>query len=66
MRTHVGLIHVAAEVDDPDMEMALLRLSGPQLPATLSGTTLLAAWVDFLNLADVVLDRCPFYSRDGC
>jgi hypothetical protein len=28
----------------------------------MSGATLLAAWVDFLKLADAVLRQCPFYS----
>jgi hypothetical protein len=52
----------ASEVADPDMELALLRMSGPRLQAAMSGAVLLAAWVDFLNLADVVLRECPAYS----
>jgi hypothetical protein len=44
------------------MELALLRMSGPRLQAAMSGALLLAAWVDFLNLADVVLRECPAYS----
>ena len=56
------LTEVAAEVADPDMELALLRMSGPRLQAALSGALLLAAWVDFINLADVVLRECPAHS----
>ncbi len=56
------LAHTAAEVEDPDMQRALLRLAGPRLQSALLGSMLLAAWVDFLHLADVVLDRCPYYS----
>ncbi|HZH18370.1 MAG TPA: DUF2380 domain-containing protein [Archangium sp.] len=56
------LTAAAAEVADPDMELALLRMSGPRLQAATSGTLLLAAWVDFLHLADVVLRECPAYS----
>lgn len=56
------LANVAWEVDEPDMGLALLRLSGPRLQAAMSGTTLLAAWVDFLNLAEAVLRQCPAYS----
>ncbi len=56
------LTETASEVAHPDMELALLRMSGPRLQAALSGALLLAAWVDFLNLADVVLRECPAYS----
>jgi hypothetical protein len=56
------LTEAASEVADSDMELALLRMSGPRLQAAMSGTVLLAAWVDFLNLADVVLRECPAYS----
>jgi len=58
------LVQVASEVDDPAMELALLRLSGPRLEAALFGAMLLAAWSDFLNLEDVVLRQCPFYSAE--
>jgi len=58
------LTDAASEVADPDMELALLRMSGPQLQAAMSGTVLLATWVDFLNLADVVLRECPAYSAE--
>src|SRR6218665_699413 len=56
------LAHTASQVDDPDMQLALLRLSGPRLEAALSGTLLLSAWLDFLHFTDVVLQHCPFYS----
>jgi len=56
------LMEASSEVAAPDMELALLRMSGPQLQAALSGTLLLTAWVDFLNLADVVLRECLAYS----
>jgi len=56
------LTEVASEVAHSDMELALLRMSGPRLQAALSGVQLLAAWGDFLNLADVVLRECPAYS----
>ena len=52
----------ASQVEDPDMQLALLRLAGPRLQSALLGSLLLAAWVDFLHLADVVRARCPYYS----
>lgn len=55
------LTRVSSKVHDPDMELALLRLAGPQLQAAISGTTLLAAWLDFLHLAEVVLQQSPTY-----
>ncbi|WP_317987848.1 DUF2380 domain-containing protein [Hyalangium gracile] len=58
------LADTAWAVDEPDMELALLRLSGPRLQAAMSGTTLLAAWVDFLHLAGAVLRQCPAYSTE--
>jgi hypothetical protein len=56
------LAGVASEVDDADMQLALLRLSGPRLQAATSGSMLLAAWLDYLNLAEAVLQKCPAYS----
>ncbi len=47
------LAHAASEVEDVDMQMALLSLAGPRLEAAMLGSLLLAAWVDFLNLLDV-------------
>jgi hypothetical protein len=58
------LADAAWRVDDPDMGRALLRLAGPRLQAAMSGATLLAAWVDFLNLADTVLRQCPYYGTE--
>jgi hypothetical protein len=57
-----SLSNTASEVDDPDMQLAILRLTGSRLEAAMLGSILLAAWLDFLNLADVVLQQCPFYS----
>jgi hypothetical protein len=56
------LADVAWKVHEPDMELALLRISGPRLQAAMSGATLLATWLDFLTLADAVLRQCPAYS----
>jgi hypothetical protein len=51
------LANTASEVEDPDMQLALLRLAGPRLEAAMMGSLLLAAWIDFLNLVDVVLKQ---------
>jgi hypothetical protein len=56
------LAEVAGHVADSDMELGLLRLTGLRLQAAMFGSILLAAWVDFLHLADVVLRECPAYS----
>ncbi|HEX8826175.1 MAG TPA: DUF2380 domain-containing protein [Archangium sp.] len=56
------LAHTSSQVDDPDMQLALLRLAGPRLEAAMLGALLLTVWLDFLNLADVVLRQCPYYS----
>jgi hypothetical protein len=58
------LSNTASEVDDPDMQLALLRLVGPRLEAAMLGSILLAVWLDFLNLADVVLVKYPSYSLE--
>ncbi|WP_395806825.1 DUF2380 domain-containing protein [Archangium minus] len=58
------LSNTALEVGDPDMQLAILRLTGPRLEAAMLSSILLAAWLDFLNLADVVLKQCPFYSAE--
>ncbi|MFY0527598.1 DUF2380 domain-containing protein [Archangium gephyra] len=47
------LATAAAELEEPDMQLALLRLAGPRLEAAMLGSLLLAAWVDILNLLDV-------------
>ncbi|MFY0563248.1 DUF2380 domain-containing protein [Archangium lansingense] len=49
------LANVASEVEEPDMQLALLRVAGPRLEAAMVGSLLLAVWLDFLNLADVAL-----------
>jgi hypothetical protein len=51
------LAHAASQVDDPHMQLALLRLAGPRLEASMLGSLLLAAWLDFLHLVDVVLEQ---------
>jgi hypothetical protein len=56
------LANTATEVEDPDMQLALLRLAGPRLEAAMIGSILLAVWLDYLNLTDVVLEQCPYYS----
>ncbi|WP_245815033.1 DUF2380 domain-containing protein [Cystobacter ferrugineus] len=55
------LAHSAAEVEDPDMQLALLRLAGPRLEVAMLGSLLLAAWVDLLHLADAVCTQ-HYYS----
>ncbi|WNG58779.1 DUF2380 domain-containing protein [Archangium gephyra] len=55
------LANATAEVEDPDLQLALLRVAGPRLEAAMVGSLLLAVWLDFLNLADVAL-RQHFYS----
>ncbi|MFP2905585.1 DUF2380 domain-containing protein [Pyxidicoccus sp. 3LFB2] len=55
------LANAASGIADPKMELGILRMTGPRLQAALFGATLLAAWLDFLNLADAVLQQCPFY-----
>ncbi|HYO70545.1 MAG TPA: DUF2380 domain-containing protein, partial [Archangium sp.] len=47
------LAHAASEVEDENMQLALLRLAGPRLETALLGSLLLAAWVDVLHLLDV-------------
>lgn len=56
------LASAASEIHEPDMEQALLRLSGPRLQAAMFGSLLLATWVDFLSLANAVLRQSPYYS----
>ncbi|WPB75870.1 DUF2380 domain-containing protein [Archangium violaceum] len=65
------LATAASQVDDPDMQLALLRLAGPRLEAAMMGSLLLAVWFDFLHLTDEVLSRrlysmeTLFMSMDG-
>jgi hypothetical protein len=58
------LADVAMEVGDADMALGILRMTGPRLQAAMSGAMLLAAWLDFLSLADAVLQQCPSYSAE--
>ncbi|MCY1043871.1 DUF2380 domain-containing protein [Corallococcus sp. bb12-1] len=58
------LTDAAVEVGDTDMELGLLRMTGPKLQAAWFGTLLLATWVDFLHLADAVLRHCPMCSAE--
>jgi hypothetical protein len=51
------LANTASQVEDPDMQLALLRAAGPRLEATMMGSLLLAVWCDLLNLADVALGQ---------
>ncbi|MFL5355356.1 DUF2380 domain-containing protein [Archangium sp.] len=51
------LVQAASEVEDPDMQLALLRLAGPRLEAAMMGSLLLAVWLDFLQFADAVLTQ---------
>ncbi|HYO58256.1 MAG TPA: DUF2380 domain-containing protein, partial [Archangium sp.] len=51
------LANAASQVEDPDMQLALLRLAGPRLEAAMLGSLLLAVWLDFLLLADAVLTQ---------
>ncbi|WP_164014884.1 DUF2380 domain-containing protein [Pyxidicoccus trucidator] len=56
------LTNAASEVADSDMEMGMFRMTGPRLQAAMFGSMLLAAWLDFLQLTDVMLRECPAYS----
>ncbi|RKI73897.1 DUF2380 domain-containing protein [Corallococcus sp. AB049A] len=57
-----ALTNAASEVGDSDMELGLLRMTGPKLQAAQFGTLLLSTWVDFLHLGDAVLRNCPMCS----
>ncbi|RYZ32879.1 MAG: DUF2380 domain-containing protein, partial [Myxococcaceae bacterium] len=58
------LAEAAGAVSDADMSLGLLRMTGPRLQAAMSGVTLLATWVDFLRLAEVVRQECPYYGTE--
>ncbi|MFE8602637.1 DUF2380 domain-containing protein [Archangium violaceum] len=45
----------ASQVEEPDMQLALLHLAGPRMEAAMMGSLLLAVWCDFLRLTDDVL-----------
>jgi hypothetical protein len=51
------LANAASQVEEPDMQLALLGLAGPRLESAMLGSLLLAVWLDFLNLTDVVLNQ---------
>ncbi|WP_395834251.1 DUF2380 domain-containing protein [Archangium violaceum] len=57
LATATELAAEASEVEEPDMQLALLRLAGPRLEAAMMGSMLLAVWFDFLNLTDASLSR---------
>ncbi|NPC69744.1 DUF2380 domain-containing protein [Corallococcus exiguus] len=57
------LLQEASEaVTDAELAQGLLRMSGQRIEAALASAMLLAAWLDFLQLADAVLEQCPFFS----
>ncbi|WP_233595667.1 DUF2380 domain-containing protein [Corallococcus sp. CA031C] len=58
------LANTSGSVEDADMVVGLLRMTGPRLQAAMSGAMLLTAWLDFLRLADVVREQCPFYGTE--
>ncbi|KFA88070.1 DUF2380 domain-containing protein [Archangium violaceum] len=57
LATATQLAAEASEVEDPDMQRALLRLAGPRLEAAMMGSILLAVWFDLLRLTDAALAR---------
>ncbi|ATB28730.1 DUF2380 domain-containing protein [Melittangium boletus] len=57
------LANAASEVEDSDMQLALLRLTGPRLEAAMMGALLLAVWLDLIHLADAVLTQ-HLYSEE--
>ncbi|MBM7112549.1 DUF2380 domain-containing protein [Archangium primigenium] len=64
---HAAAVHLsdtASQLADPDMRLALLRMGGPRLEAAWMGSTLLAIWLDFPHLAEVVLRECPAYGTE--
>ncbi|WP_224242989.1 DUF2380 domain-containing protein [Hyalangium gracile] len=64
LRSVSTLADAAWQVEDPEMGHALLRLTGPRLESAMFGSMLLATWLDFLRLADIVLRECPAYSTE--
>ncbi|RJS14714.1 DUF2380 domain-containing protein [Corallococcus sp. H22C18031201] len=59
-----SLTDAAAEVADDDMELGILRMTGPRVQAAMFGAMLLASWTDFLRLADLSLQQFPSYSTE--
>jgi hypothetical protein len=64
LQNATSLVDTAEALEDPEMRRELFRMSGPSLQSALSGTALLATWVDFLKLADVVREECPYYGAE--
>ena len=58
------LADAAGVMADTDMALGLLRMTGPRLQSAMFGGMLLAAGLDFLTLADVVLRQYPHYSAE--
>ncbi|RKH62866.1 DUF2380 domain-containing protein [Corallococcus aberystwythensis] len=56
-----SLADASETIEDPDMRLGILRLTGPRLEAAMSGAMLLATWLDFLRLGEVIRQECPFY-----
>ncbi|MCP3143858.1 DUF2380 domain-containing protein [Pyxidicoccus xibeiensis] len=61
LRSTTEWVVATEEVGDADMELGILRMTGPRLQSAMFGSMLLAAWLDFLTLSDVVLRECPAY-----
>jgi hypothetical protein len=57
LATATRLAIAASEVEDSELQLALLRMAGPRLEAAMMGSLLLAVWFDFLNLTDAALSR---------
>ncbi|RKH91836.1 DUF2380 domain-containing protein [Corallococcus sp. AB045] len=59
-----SLANASETIEDADMRAGVLRLTGPRLEAVMSGAMLLATWLDFLRLAEVIQQECPFYGAE--
>ena len=57
LATATRLADASAKVDDPGMQIAVLRVAGPRLEAAMLGSLVLAVWVDVLHLADIALKQ---------
>ncbi|NNB86624.1 DUF2380 domain-containing protein [Corallococcus exiguus] len=60
----ISLANASETIEDSDMRAGILRLTGPRLEAVISGAMLLATWLDFLRLAEVIQQECPFYGAE--
>ncbi|WP_324291589.1 DUF2380 domain-containing protein [Corallococcus sp. BB11-1] len=58
------LASTSEAVADADMAVGLIGMTGPRLQAAMSGAMLLAAWLDFLQLAEALREQCPFYGQE--